>query len=101
MTLTTKFELLVDVSAGVLALAKLIPVVATPTAELSGDYYHQIQIIFHGNNAIAKGTFSRVAKRSARPRVGSAPGTGGDDTATAVLKELRAIRDATILNAHP
>jgi hypothetical protein len=93
-TLTTKFELVADVSAGVLDLAKLIPIVATPTLDLNVDYYHQVQIIFSGNNAI------HVA---GGPPGGALLRANVEADATAsVLRTLRSIRDATILNGqHP
>ena len=65
-TLTTKFQLIGDMSGGVLNLAKLVPVIATPTLQLYADYYHQIQIIFSGNNAVD-------AKAGALRRQTSAP----------------------------
>ncbi len=91
-TLTTKFQLVADASAGVLDLAKLIPIVATPTLDLNVDYSHQIQIIFTGNNAVGKVAGAHAA-RALRAN------TADSDTA-AVLRTLRSIRDATILNGQ-
>lgn len=67
-TLVTKFQLIGDVSGGMLDFAKLIPVVATPTLQLNADYYHQIQIIFSGNNAIDP-KVRQVARRPPPPMV--------------------------------
>lgn len=111
-TLSTKFQLVTDVNAGVLKFANLIPVVATPVLDLNVDYYHQIQIIFSGNNAVAESKQGRLAT------VQGAPGRAGRFTEkqlrhppseeipmsaaeAAILRQLRSIRDATILNAQP
>jgi hypothetical protein len=67
-TLTTKFQLVGDVSGGMLDFAKLIPVVATPTLQLNADYYHQIQIIFAGNNALDRKKTPLVYAPSDRKR---------------------------------
>jgi len=77
-TLTTRFQLIGDMSGGVLNLAKLIPVIATPTLQLQADYYHQIQIIFSGNNAVdtaAREGFRGIASERgpSPPSVRSAP----------------------------
>jgi hypothetical protein len=87
--------LIADASAGVLDLAKLIPIIATPTLQLNMDYHHQIQIIFSGNNRVvaSKATSSAVARSEA--------GGGGDDFNESLLQQLRSIRDATILNGQP
>jgi hypothetical protein len=99
-TLTTKFELIADASAGVLDLAKLIPIVATPTLDLNIDYYHQIQIIFSGNNAInvaQKGAPPGGHNKFAAPYVES---TREGDISVSILRTLRSIRDETILNGQ-
>ncbi len=70
-TLSTKFQLVTDANAGVLKFANLIPVVATPVLDLNVDYYHQIQIIFSGNNAVAETKQGRLAT------VQGAPGRAG------------------------
>ena len=93
--LISKFQLVADASAGVLDLAKLIPIIATPTLQLNMDYYHQIQIIFSGNNRVvaSKATNYNVLSRGA--------GGGDDDFNESLLQQLRSIRDATILNGQP
>ena len=152
-TLTAKFQLAGDVSGGVLDLAKLVPVVVTPTLQLSRDYYHQITIIFSGNNAVAEGRrrfakddtpfiFYRDSRRTPRYEEESeTPPPKSDDVSPeaeayrrkelerlrkrekelmrrlerlererdairdaeretdSILRQLRSIRDATILNA--
>ena len=63
-TLTTKFQMVGDVSGGILALEKLIPVVATPTVGIDIGYTHQIKIIFQGNNVLD----TSKPYRTAQPR---------------------------------
>lgn len=92
--LTTKFQLIGDASAGVLGLAKLIPVVATPTLQLNVDYYHQITIIFSGNNAVANAGLPMVRGLGPTARSVRQP----EPSAADVIRQLRSIRDATILN---
>ena len=152
-TLSTKFQLVADVSGGMLDFAKLIPVVATPTLALGTDYYHQVTIIFSGNNAID--TKARAGEKLAQRdgyiysppvryeyqrrsydekrykeddqspeaekwrrdkrdreerdrlrrlerlerRLDQTPTRSSEEDSAAILRQLRSIRDATILNA--
>lgn len=66
-TLSTKFQLVGDASGGLLDLAKVIPVVATPTLQINADYFHQITIIFSGNNAVAES--SKIRDDDGRARI--------------------------------
>lgn len=106
-TLTTRFQLIGDVSGGVLDLAKLIPVIATPTLQLQADYYHQIQIIFSGNNAVDASTAGEkmAADRQIAPKItfrGAPPPPAikiekcEGDEASESYRQCRALRDLQI-----
>jgi hypothetical protein len=105
-TLRTKFQLVTDANAGVLKLANLIPVVQTPVLDLNVDYSHQVDIIFSGSNAVsglqppagapAPGGKRALTKRHPPPE--EVPVSAAE---AAILRQLRSIRDATILNTQP
>ncbi len=126
-TLTTKFQIVGDVSGGILALERLIPVVQTPTVGLDIGYTHQIKIIFQGNDVVESRKPRYVATRRApappvyrdfrkkldcedlkgpardncfkeRGRESSQQPLPTSD-ASGVERQLRSIRDALILNS--
>lgn len=101
--LTTKFQLIGDVSGGLLDMAKLVPVISTPTLQLNADYYHQITIIFSGNNSVAQVAAARGKGGVVPYRLDPPKGESRevDPVGADIIRQLRSIRDATILSAPP
>jgi hypothetical protein len=92
--LSSKFELVADFSAGVIPLAKLFPVIPVPTVDVKADYFDSISLIFHGYNRVQ----SIAANKSVNRNRALGAVTSESDTAS-IVRELRSLRDATLLAA--